>query len=82
MHLRSVIEVFNKRDNYLVNRVEELQQHVQLMQSTIANGTGGIANTRTDVGAIDLTTMPIQTRTRAAAVQDYKDEISGGNVDG
>lgn len=74
MSARAIIEVLNKRDNYLVNRIIQLQTAMDDMKTS----TGGIANLR---AAIPATFMPSQTRPRADAIQDYKDEIDTGSAD-
>lgn len=71
---RALIELLNKRDNYLVNRITELQTDLQ----AIKDSTGGTANIR---NAINGSYLPTQTRTKADAVQDYKDDINAGNQD-
>ena len=81
MAMRAQIETYNKRDNYLINRILELQAHVISLQDAIANSTGGVANTRTDVGALDLSTSATATRTRAETVTAYTAEITSGGVD-
>ena len=74
MRSRALIALLNKRDNFLTNRVIELQDALAAMKAT----SGGIANLR---GAIPGSFMPTATRTRANAIQDYKDDISAGNAD-
>ncbi len=75
VELRALIEVFNKRDNYLVNRIIELQNRVQAM----IDSTGGVANMRTDGAAVSISATV--TRTKASTVTDYKDEINSGGAD-
>jgi len=74
MSARAIIETLNKRDNYLVNRIMELQTAMDDMKAS----TGGIANLR---AVIPATFMPTDTRPRADAVQAYKDEIDSGDAD-
>jgi len=75
VRVRALIELLNKRDNYLTNRVLELQARVQAMLSS----TGGVANMRTDGLAVSISETA--TRTKADAVQDYRDDIDAGNQD-
>jgi len=73
-HIRAAAEVFNKRDNYIINRLDEVQATLLAIKAT----TGGTANIR---DAIPASFMATNTRTRAATVQDYKDIINAGEVD-
>jgi hypothetical protein len=74
MSARAIIEVLNKRDNYLVNRIIQLQTAMDDMKAS----TGAVGNLR---AAIPANFMPTQTRPRADAIQDYKDEIDTGSAD-
>ncbi len=74
VRVRELIEVFNKRDNYLVNRIVELHGAMAAMKAS----TGGVANLRAAVPSSFLAT---NTRSRADAVQDYKDDIAAGGAD-
>lgn len=74
VELRAIIEVFNKRDNYLVNRIAELQQALDAVKAS----SGAAQNIR---DAIPANWLATNTRPRPDAVQDYKDEINAGNVD-
>ena len=74
MELRSLIEVFNKRDNYLINRVTELQGALAAIKAS----TGAADSIR---AAIPASWLATNTRLRPDAVQAYKDEINTGNVD-
>ncbi len=74
VRVRALIELFNKRDNYLVNRISELQTTLTAMKNT----SGGADNIR---NAIPTGWLATNTRTKAAAVQDYKDDIQSGNQD-
>ena len=71
---RAIIEILNKRDNFNTNRIIELQDALTAMKAS----TGGIANLR---AAIPGTLMNTDTRPRADAIQDYKDEIDSGGSD-
>lgn len=71
---RELFEVFNKRDNYLVNRVAELQAAFDAVKAT----TGPADNIR---AAIPASWLATNTRTRAEAITDYKDDINAGNAD-
>ncbi len=74
LSLRELFEVFNKRDNYLINRVTELQDTLIALQ----NGSGN-AGARLD--ALPSSYLATNTRTRAQAIQDYKDDITAGGAD-
>ncbi len=76
MRIRALIQTFNRRDNYLVNRIEQLQDVVMAM----LNSTGAVGNMRAD--GLALTPMlATNTRTLGDARQDYKDDINAGLVD-
>lgn len=72
---RAMIELHNKRANYIINRLIELQNRVQAM----LDSTGGVANMRVDGLAVPISAT--STRTKPDAVQDYKDDINAGNQD-
>ena len=72
--VRALIELLNKRDNYLTNRIEELQQALDAVKAS----AGPADNIRAAIPAFWLVTA---TRTRAAAITDYKDDINAGNAD-
>lgn len=74
IHVRELFEVFNKRDNYLVNRIDQLQKALDAMKVS----TGGVANLR---DAIPATWLPTNTRDRSTAIQDYEDDINAGGAD-
>ena len=74
MELRAVIETLNKRDNYLTNRVVELQAALDAIKAS----TGQAQSIR---DAIPASWLATNTRPRSDAVQDYKDDINAGNVD-
>lgn len=74
MQNRSIIEVFNQRDNFLVNRIIQLQDAMDAMKAS----TGAIGNLR---DAIPATFLPTATRPKGDAVQAYKDEIDSGGAD-
>ena len=74
MSARSIIEIFNKRDNFLTNRIIQLQDAMDAMKAS----TGAVQNLR---DAIPATFLPTNTRPRNDAIQDYKDEISSGDAD-
>jgi thioesterase domain-containing protein len=74
MHIRELFEVFNKRDNYMVNRIIELQNAlVTLVQAA------GNANARIDT--LPASYLATATRTRQDAIQDYEDDINAGGAD-
>ena len=74
LQLRELVELFNKRDNYIINRVTEVQEDLQAIKAT----NGPADNIRAAIRASYLAT---NTRTRAAAITDYKDDINAGNAD-
>lgn len=71
---RALIELLNKRDNYLTNRIEEVQEDLQAIKAS----SGPADNIRNAVRNNYLATA---TRARADAVQDYKDDINAGGAD-
>lgn len=71
---RATIAVFNQRDNYLVNRITELQGALDAVKAS----SGPADNIRS---AIPATWLATNTRPRPDAVQDYKDEINSGGAD-
>jgi hypothetical protein len=74
MQNRSLIEVFNQRDNYVINRIEQLQTAMDDMKAS----TGAADSIRDAIPAVFL---PTTTRPRNDAVQAYKDEIDSGGAD-
>jgi len=76
MRLRALIELFNKRDNFNTNRIIELQNRVQAM----LDSTGNADAMRTDGLAVSISAT--NTRTRPAAVADFKAIIDNAEVDG
>ncbi len=73
-YVRELIEVFNKRDNYLVNHIAELQSALDDVKAS-----SGAAQSIRD--AIPASWLATNTRTRAQAIQDYKDDINAGGAD-
>ena len=73
-HIRGLFEVFNKRDNYLVTRILELQAALDAMKASV----GAADSIR---AAIPSTWLASSTRPRADAIQDYKDDIQAGGAD-
>jgi hypothetical protein len=73
-NIRALIEIFNSRDNYLVNRISELQAALDAMKAS----SGAADNIR---NAIPASWLATSTRPRPDAVQDYKDRITTGEVD-
>jgi hypothetical protein len=71
---RALIELLNKRDNYLVNRIAELQAALVALQAS-----GGNAGAR--LGELPTSYLATATRTKDDAVQDYTDDINAGNQD-
>lgn len=74
MQNRSIIEVFNQRDNFVINRLIELQDAMAAMKAS-AGAADSIRN------AIPASFSPTQTRPKGDAVQAYKDEINSGGAD-
>lgn len=74
MQNRSLIEVFNQRDNFLTNRIVQLQDAMDAMKAS----TGAVQNLRDAIPAVFL---PTDTRPKGDAVQAYKDEIDSGGAD-
>lgn len=74
VRVRALIELFNKRDNYLVNRIAELQAAFDSVKAS----SGPADNIR---AAIPASWLATNTRTRPEAIQAYKDDINAGNVD-
>jgi len=72
--LRALIETFNKRDNYLVNRVAELQAALDAVKAS----SGPADNIRAAIPAWWLAT---NTRTKPETVTDYKNNIAAGAGD-
>ncbi len=72
IRIRALIELFNKRDNYLINRIIELQDTLTAIKAT----SGGTANIR---AAIPGSWSATATRTKAAAITDYRDDVEAGN---
>lgn len=70
--IRALIQLTNKRDNYLTNRIIELQNRVQAM----CDSSGAVANMKADGLAVSISAT--NTRDRADAVQDYKDDTAAG----
>ena len=75
IQLRELIELFNKRDNYIINRIIEIQDALELVFAT-----GGNANNRLNTG-LQANYLATQTRTRAEAITDYIDDINAGGAD-
>lgn len=74
MEIRELIELTNKRDNYLVNRITELQGALDAVKAS----SGPADNIRT---AIPASWLGTSTRTRAEAITDYTDDINAGGAD-
>ncbi len=74
VRVRALIELLNKRDNYLVNRVAELQAALDAVKAT----SGSADNIR---AAIPASWLATDTRTKADAITDYTDDINAGNQD-
>jgi hypothetical protein len=74
LEMRALIELLNKRDNYLTNRITQLQNVLETVKST-----GGTAANRLDT--LPNNYLATSTRDRAEAIQDYKDLIANGDAD-
>ena len=74
IRIRALIELFNKRDNFLTNRIKELQDTLLALQSA-----GGTPPNR--LNGLPTSYMGTQTRLRADAIQDYTDDIEAGGSD-
>ncbi len=72
--LRALIEVFNRRDNFLVNRIAEIQAALDTVRDTPGN-----AGARLDT--LPANWLATDTRTKPDAIADYKTEISSGGAD-
>ena len=72
--VRALIELFNKRDNYLVNRIEQLQQTFDAIRGT----TGGASTIRQ---VIPASFMATNTRVRSEAISDYRTIVGNGEAD-
>lgn len=72
--LRALIATCNRRDNYLTNRVIELQAALLAVQSS-----GGNAGTRLD--GMPTAYLPTATRDRPAAIQAYLEDVAAGEGD-
>lgn len=74
VRVRALIELFNKRDNYLVNRIAELQAALDAMKASSGN-------TQALRDAIPGAWLATNTRSKANAVADYTADIDAGNQD-
>ncbi len=75
IRIRAEIATRNKRDNYLTNRIIELQNRVQAM----IDSTGGVANMRSAGQALPISAT--RTRPMSDAIADYKADINAGDAD-
>lgn len=71
---RALIELLNKRDNYVTNRVSELQGALDAVKAS----SGPADNIR---DAIPASWMATNTRARPAAIADYQAIIDAGEAD-
>ena len=74
IQFREIVELFNKRDNYIITRLIQLQNALEVVQST-----GGNAASR--LNTLPASYLPTNTRTRAEAITDYTDDINAGGAD-
>jgi hypothetical protein len=75
MRDRAMIELHNKRINYAINRILE----VQAVLDAMLNSSGSVGHMRTDGLAVPVSAA--STRTRPEAVSDYRAIIDSGSVD-
>ena len=74
IRIRALVELLNKRDNYIINRISELQTAFDDVKAS----TGAADNIRAAIPASWLATA---TRTKAQAMTDLTDDINAGNQD-
>lgn len=74
MQNRSLIEVFNQRDNYVINRLTQIQTTLLNMKAS-----SGAADSIRD--EIPVSFLATDVRPKGDAVQAYKDEIDSGGAD-
>jgi len=74
IQFREIVELFNKRDNYIITRILQIQSALETVQST-----GGNAANR--LNTLPANYLATNTRTRAEAITDYTDDINAGNAD-
>ena len=75
IEFRALIELLNKRDNFVINRLEELQTTFDDIKATV----GAADSIRAAIPANFLAT---NTRTRRDAILDYQANIAEGGADG
>lgn len=73
--VRAILHNANKRDNFLVNRIIELQDQM----SAIAASTGNVQSVRDAVASIQNSST--QTRALGQAIADYAAEVASGDTD-
>jgi hypothetical protein len=71
---RGLVQLISERDNYLTNRIIELQDALNAVKVT----TGSAQNMR---DAIPSTWSTTNTRSKAATIVAYVDDINAGNQD-
>jgi len=71
---RALVETFNKRDNYIINRIVELQDAL----TAVKNSSGPADNIR---AAIPASWLATNTRTKPQAIAEYKDNVTAGTGD-
>ena len=74
VHARALVELLNKRDNYLTNRIAELQSALDAAKAS----TGAVQNLR---DALPASWLPTNTRSRPEAFADYDALIDSGTAD-
>ena len=82
---RALVELLNKRDNYIVNRLEEVQATLSAIKAT----TGAADNIRAAIPddppsgaeATPASFSQLVNRTRKQAIDEYKRVINDGEVD-
>ncbi|REK56938.1 MAG: hypothetical protein DWQ49_09530 [Bacteroidetes bacterium] len=74
VRVRALIELLNRRDNYLVNRIEELQNALIALQASV-----GTPATRLD--SLPSSYLSTETRNKTEAITTYKGIVNSGDVD-
>jgi len=81
VRIRELIEQYNRRDNYNIRRIIELQDMVTSLVVAITSSTGNAQAIRYAVALIDISHRATATQTRGEAIQAYKDDINAGGAD-
>jgi len=81
VEFRELFELFNKRDNYIINRLIEVQTMASDLKTAITTSSGAAQTIRDEVALVDVTPSATATRTRADTITEYKDDINAGGAD-